>query len=422
MLIIFRYYQSLVLSNLKLSFVIDACRCFWKLIMWRIVLFITLFCSLALNVYFFMQISVYSIESEINQELNVIKKHDVVRMKTERGNDIVSPNSTQIVAIKIKNAIISKDYFIAIFLINTLANDYKAESELAEVRLFWLEATKALIKEGFYINAENSISAYLSYEQDDVGFLHQQIDLFWQQQLSISAIRYAYEMQYHVFNENKKRDVLNFARELVQQKTDELIKNNLWVELQDFIEEVIIFDPDDVNLQWLFVNAQYQLGEFELALNAIEPFLNLSNYKIKAQALLEKIKAALRKPESIPLSRQGQHFIVQAVIDDSFQVSLMLDTGASISLISESAFETLKQYSNVTYIKDLNLNTAGGQITASTYQVAEFSIQGYIINDFTFVVSPFISEENDGLLGMNFLRNFDFHIDQENSVLILKNK
>ena len=170
------------------------------------------------------------------------------------------------------------------------------------------------------------------------------------------------------------------------------------------------------------MRAQYQLGEFEYARDAIQPLLTEPNYKIKALALLAEIETALRKPQSIPLSRQGEHFIVQALMNDTFNVSLMLDTGASISLLSESAFEALSQYSQVLYIEDVNLNTAGGTVTASIYQVAEFSIQGYIVNDFVFAVSPFISKSNDGLLGMNFLSAFDFHIDQKNNLLILKNK
>jgi hypothetical protein len=70
----------------------------------------------------------------------------------------------------------------------------------------------------------------------------------------------------------------------------------------------------------------------------------------------------------------------------------MLDTGASISLLSERAFEALSQFSEVAYIKDINLNTAGAQVTTLIYQVNEFS------------------------------KSFDFHIDQNNSLLILKNK
>ncbi|WP_157826717.1 retropepsin-like aspartic protease [Colwellia sp. 12G3] len=395
--------------------------------MWRTALFFGLIGSVTLNVYLFMQLNVLTIENKFQQEVRVHPQQRDAQMKKdkiksiENVNDIDSRKRSQQVANKIKQSIDAKDYFNARFLINTLANDH--EAELPEVRLFWLQATEALIQQKSFTHAEDSISAYLAFEPDDGDFLYLQVDLYWQQQLPLLAIKYAYEVQYHVYNEVSNRNAINYARARVQQHADVLISTNLWLELRDLVEEVIIFDPQSLNLQWLFVRAQFELGEFEYARNAIEPLLSEPNYKIKALALLAEIEAALRKPQSIPLSRQGEHFIVQALMNDTFKVSLMLDTGASISLLSEPAFEALSQYSEVTYIKNINLNTAGGTVTASIYQVAEFAIQGYIVNDFVFAVSPsYVTEGNDGLLGMNFLSAFDFHIDQNNSLLILKNK
>jgi clan AA aspartic protease (TIGR02281 family) len=229
-------------------------------------------------------------------------------------------------------------------------------------------------------------------------------------------------VQYHLLNSVEVRESIMVARGLVQQQIDVLINNNDWLALRDLVEDVLIFDAENLNLQWIFARTQYQLGEFEYARNAIESLLNQPDYEIKARVLLADIEAVLRNPQSIPLSRQGEHFIVQALMNDTFNVSLMIDTGASIYLLSESALDALNQYSEVFYIKDLTLNTAGGQITASLYQVAEFAIQDYVVNDFVFAVSPYSSEHSDGLLGMNFLKAFDFHIDQNNGLLILKNK
>jgi len=405
--------------------------------MWRIALILSLISSLVLNVYLFMQLNIQLIESNFPQAVSrysqlpttQIKKDQELKKSTIRSNALDSPNvidgtnlsenaSNQV--SEITAAIDVKDYFNAAYLINRLANDHK--SELPQAKLFWLQATKTLIQQKHFTHAENAISAYLSFDPDDSEFLYQQVDLYWQQQLPLLAIKHAYEVQYHVFSEVEIRNKVNFARELVQQQIALLQKNSLWLELRDLVEEVLALDPQNLNLQWHFVFAQYQLGEFEYARNAIEPLLNQPNYKVKAQALLADIEAALRAPQSVPLTRQGEHFIVQALINESFNVSLMLDTGASISLLSEQAFNELNHYSDVIYLKDLTLNTAGGQITASLYQVAEFAIQGYRVNDFVFAVSPFTSEGNDGLLGMNFLKAFDFHIDQKNSWLVLEGK
>lgn len=397
--------------------------------MWRITLFSSLICSLILNVYLFMELNLRTIENKLQQEVSLFLKQGSTNMINNKDNTTYNESSVdnsqsakvaQQLANNIKKTINAKDYFNASYLINTLANDHKAE--LSGVRLFWLKKTQELIQQKLFTHAEDSINSYLVFQSDDRDFLYQQVDLYWQQQLHLLAIRHAYEVQYHTFDEVKNRAVVSFARNLVQQQVDIAITHNQWLELRDLIEEVLLFDPQHLNWQWLLVRAQYQLGEFEYARNAIEPLLNQPNYKIKAQALLVEIEAGLREPQSIPLIRQGEHFIVQALISDTFNVSLMLDTGASISLLSEPAFEALSRYSEVVYIKDLRLNTAGGTITASTYQVDEFAIQGYIVKDFIFAVSPYASEGNDGLLGMNFLRVFDFHIDQNNSLLMLKNK
>ena len=394
--------------------------------MWRTALFISFICSVTLNVYLFIQLNVFSIEQKLQQDVSVQPLQRLAKQTKNKVKyidniyDVENTKNAQQVVNKIKQAINDKDYFDARFLMNTLANDY--ETEVSEVRLFWLQTTEALIQKKLFIHVEDSISAYLAYDPDDSDFLYLQVDLYWQQQLALLAIKHAYEVQYHVFNEVKNRNAINFSRSLVQQFADGLIKNNHWLELRDLVEEVTVFDPQNLNLQWLFVRAQFQLGEFEYARDAIKPLLSEPNYKIKALALLAEIEVALRKPQSIPLNRQGEHFIVQALMNDTFKVSLMLDTGASISLLSEPAFEVLNQYSEVLYVKDVKLNTAGGTITASIYQVAEFAIQGYIVNDFVFAVSSFVSEGNDGLLGMNFLKHFDFHIDQNNGLLVLKNK
>jgi len=322
--------------------------------------------------------------------------------------------------MKINKSITEQDYFNASFLLSRLVNIDQAQ--LPKIRDFWLEATKNLIKQQSFISAENAIDAYLTFNSDDIDFRYQQVDLRWQQGLFLAAIKHAYEVQYHLSSEVEINQAMIVARELVIKQVKVLVNSTSWLELSEWIEEALLLDTDNPNLQLIYAQAQYQLGEFEYARNAIEPLLNQPNYKIKAQALLADIEHALRLPQSVPLIRQGEHFIVQALINDTVSLSLMIDTGASISLLSESAFDTLNSNSDATYIKELTFNTAGGQVTSSIYQIDEFSIQGYTVNNFVFSVSPYVNEHYDGLLGMNFLKNFDFHIDQENSVLILKNK
>ncbi len=390
-------------------------------IMWRLFFLLVLFTSVSLNVYLFMKLNIHAIENTLPQSSfhqdNVIKT-TIVSKKNVVNNAAELQEYKQNLPDEIKQALIQQDYYLASFLINGLAD----KNELAQLIVIWLQNSTALLAAQKFVSLDNSISAYLEFNADDQRFLYLQVESELAQGQLLVAIKHAYDIQYHVFTEAKKVNVINAARELVQEAIAPLIKNNLWLELKELVVEISLYDQEYLYLQWVFSQAQYQLGELELARNSLEPLLMEPNFKVKAQALYKKIELSLQKTESIALSRQGAHFIVQATINNNFNVALMLDTGASISLLSEQAFEQLNQYSEVVYVKDLRLNTAGGQVTASLYQVAEFDLQGYVLRPFVFAVSPFMSEGSDGLLGMNYLSSFDFHIDQTNNLLILKNK
>ena len=52
--------------------------------MWRIILFIGLMCSVALNVYLFMQLNVRAIESKIQQNVNMQLQPRVARIKKRK--------------------------------------------------------------------------------------------------------------------------------------------------------------------------------------------------------------------------------------------------------------------------------------------------------------------------------------------------
>jgi hypothetical protein len=204
--------------------------------MWRFALLIGFSCSVVLNVYFFMELNIRTIENKFQKEASVhlqqrathTKKDEVQDKKKnkEKDNysDIEGTQSAEKSADSVKAAINAKDYFNASYLINILANDHK--TELSEVRLFWLHAAQALIQQKLFTHAENSISAYLLFQRDDSDFLYQQVDLYWQQQLPLLAIRYAYEMQYHVFNEVENRAAVNFARQLVQPGQEHIRSKN----------------------------------------------------------------------------------------------------------------------------------------------------------------------------------------------------
>jgi predicted aspartyl protease len=67
------------------------------------------------------------------------------------------------------------------------------------------------------------------------------------------------------------------------------------------------------------------------------------------------------------------------------------------------------------------VNTANGSLMAPMYQFRELQIGKRKVTNIAVVILPMGGLDNaDGLLGMNFLREFDFRIDQRKALLFLK--
>ena len=99
----------------------------------------------------------------------------------------------------------------------------------------------------------------------------------------------------------------------------------------------------------------------------------------------------------------------------------MIDTGASVTAISKQYFDNLSNRYKVNYIGRFSIGTAGGSIMASMYQFRELTINHVTVQNLPVVILPMQGINNaDGLLGMNFLREFDFKIDQRQGIMFIK--
>ena len=124
--------------------------------------------------------------------------------------------------------------------------------------------------------------------------------------------------------------------------------------------------------------------------------------------------------EGVKLTQQGQHFIVEAILNNQHTSHLMIDTGASLTVVSTAFYQQLLSTDNIKTKRKLNINTAGGNQTAFSIIINEFWLAGRVVYDFEVVVMDLDSlDKADGLLGMNFLQHFKFEIDQKNALLFL---
>lgn len=162
--------------------------------------------------------------------------------------------------------------------------------------------------------------------------------------------------------------------------------------------------------------------EFSQAQESLLTAANSAEYQEALFSLSREIEQRQQVHDSpaevIPLKRIGRHFIAEMELAELGVVNVMLDTGASMSVLKRSVVESLglDGYDR----KDIQMNTANGtilgeQLTLPTIRLAELSL-----SDVEIGVIPLRDFQHDGLLGMNVLGRFKFYIDQEQAVLYLQ--
>ncbi len=129
------------------------------------------------------------------------------------------------------------------------------------------------------------------------------------------------------------------------------------------------------------------------------------------------------KPKSVDLQYEKGQIMVEALLNKRIRSTLLLDTGASIVLLSRQIGQQIGP-SPVRRRQKVELQLADGRKIKADYVILEsLSVQGVEAND---VAAAVLSEDigdiayKDGLLGMSFLKNFNFKIDQKNNKLILE--
>lgn len=142
--------------------------------------------------------------------------------------------------------------------------------------------------------------------------------------------------------------------------------------------------------------------------------------KMEEQKLASPQKA---QPKAVSVEYEKGQIMVDALLNKKVSANLLLDTGASIVLLSRKIGEQLGPDSKIRK-QIIELQFADGRKVKADYVVLNsLSVQGMEANN---VSAAVLSEDTgnisykDGLLGMSFLKNFNFKIDHKDNKLILE--
>lgn len=124
----------------------------------------------------------------------------------------------------------------------------------------------------------------------------------------------------------------------------------------------------------------------------------------------------------VPLTRLGDSFLVDVSIN-SRNIQLLLDTGASITALSQNAIKALKLRPTGNYIQ---LNTANGPRRAQLYQAGNIRIGNMVKQGFVIAEIDLAGSAAQGLLGTDLLNQMDsrysYIIDNRKNALIFRSR
>jgi clan AA aspartic protease (TIGR02281 family) len=115
---------------------------------------------------------------------------------------------------------------------------------------------------------------------------------------------------------------------------------------------------------------------------------------------------------------RGGHYVVQVLLNGSVTADLIVDTGATMIVLSDRVGERLGIYHN-SHLPKIDLNTAGGKVKAPLFVLDSLKLGEAEISHVEATTNPHM-EGMDGLLGMAFLGEFKVEMDREKAELILK--
>ena len=278
------------------------------------------------------------------------------------------------------------------------------------------------LNDGYVGSAIKLLDELLSNFPHEIQFLKLKATTFELLEDFESAVRLIYEIQYRTYDVQKKTLALQDARNLSRRCIDRLFNKGDWANVSELTKLILSLDQDFKYAQFYLAKALLKQEKYMSSSLEASRLLDEPKWKQAGEQLLAKILSKRQNISQIQLIKLGHQYMVDGLIAGTTEVSLLLDTGASICVLSEEVFERVESSINAKNIGDIPLNTAGGTVVVELYQIPSLQLGHHSVKNIEVAINPYLNDSFDGLLGMNFLSMFNFRIDQQTSKLILQDK
>ncbi|MDH5728462.1 MAG: retroviral-like aspartic protease family protein [Gammaproteobacteria bacterium] len=239
----------------------------------------------------------------------------------------------------------------------------------------------------------------------------------------LHAIKLLMLGQHKILDKHNKKIAAEYLQESIERYEAGLSTNQQLPELIELYNFLAEAEPSNYAYQLKLAGYLMQSGqtlEAEQVISLISPH---SNEYGSAQTLLQKLNTShgensIAGQLQVPLRKIGEHYLVSLSLDDAHPLNLLIDTGASMSVVRDSDYYELSLAGEPGQL--VTVQTANGQTQAQSYRHQQAAIGSASITPFDVLVLPLEPQDHyQGLLGMNFLKHFRFSIDQTQKQLLL---
>jgi clan AA aspartic protease (TIGR02281 family) len=261
---------------------------------------------------------------------------------------------------------------------------------------------------------------YLDGERLDEALLL--AELMFEQERYELLFSFLYDKRYGLDTQAERR-LLNAIYQLVERVDIKLGEAADYDRLVSLYRQLSSFEGEHT---FYYLRLSYWLLQSGNTQEASQSLLGVVN-DIELEGQLHELQAAIELYDQIgpqtevPLKMVGEHYLVSVDIAGAGSVELMLDTGASKTVIKRALLED-KMSGLLENAQSIQMNTANGNTKGLVVTLKNVGMSGVDLDQLEVVLMDLPNFKYDGLLGMNFLGQFDFKIDQEGLVLVLVTK
>jgi clan AA aspartic protease (TIGR02281 family) len=292
-----------------------------------------------------------------------------------------------------------------------------------------LEHARRLIRQGDYSSATRLLQLYLQTDYRDVEARLLLADALRGEGDLLAAIGQLYEAKGQAWRPETLEELTRTLRAVVAEAAAARKQRGDSAALLELYQDLTRLEPGYAPYFIGLATAQLALDDIDAARQSLLLVAQDPEVGARARELLERVRVAATEAQppgtsaaatevaGIPLVRNGSHFLVDVRLG-SQQARLLIDTGASLTMLTPDTLQRSGTGARATGRTGL-FNTANGRVSAPIYRLDALSVGDWRVSDLDVGVLELGDAGVDGLLGMNFLRHFQFFIDQNEALLRL---